>query len=242
MQVTAITHKKKPVWVSILSEVTPSESSVMKRVAYEPRYLAFLRDTLGVKGVRRVAMHETLTNLRKVLFVQFAPGVPRTEIWRALHGTATLQADIGKYVIGVSEDIDPENPDAVFWSLAYRANPIEDVHIAPYRSLGHGSKSEAQSEDSTMLIDATQKEPDPPLSLPKREFMERARTIWQELGLPPLTVHYPWHGYSLGDWDEAWDAYASRAVTGKWEETGKETFAQRRAGLTPETPLKGVKG
>src|SRR6202040_507429 len=170
MQVTAITHKKNPVWVSILSEVTPSESSVMKRVAYEPRYLAHLRDTLAIKGVRRVAMHETLSNLRKILFVQFAPGVPRTEIWRALHGAATLQADIGKYVIGVSEDIDPDNLDAVFWSLAYRANPIEDVHIAPYRSAGHGPKSEGGGAESTMLIDATQKTADPPISLPKREF------------------------------------------------------------------------
>ncbi len=141
MQVTAITHKKKPVWVSILSEVTPSESSVMKRVAYEPRYLSHLRDTLAIKGVRRVVMHEPLTNLRKVMFVQFAPGVARTEIWRALHGASSLQADIGKYVIAVSEDIDPENTDAVFWSLAYRANPIEDVQIAPYRSPGHGPKS-----------------------------------------------------------------------------------------------------
>ena len=144
MQVTAITHKRKPVWVSIISQVTPSESSVMKRVAYEPRYLSHLRDTLAVKGVRRVAMHEPLTNLRKILFVQFAPGTPRTEIWRALHGAASLQADIGKYVIAVSEDIDPDNPDAVFWSLAYRANPIEDVHIAPYRSQGHGPKSAAR--------------------------------------------------------------------------------------------------
>ena len=135
MQVTAITHKRAPVWASILSEVTPSESSVMKRVAYEPRYLAYLRDTLAIKGVRRVVMHEPLTNLRKVVFVQFAPGVPRTEIWRALQGAATLQADIGKYVIAVSEDIDPDNADAVFWSLAYRANPIEDVHIIPL-SLG----------------------------------------------------------------------------------------------------------
>src|SRR5262249_56219307 len=40
MQVTAITHKRSPVWWSILREVTPSESSVMNRVAYEPRYLA----------------------------------------------------------------------------------------------------------------------------------------------------------------------------------------------------------
>jgi 4-hydroxy-3-polyprenylbenzoate decarboxylase len=241
MQVTAITHKKKPVWASILSEVTPSESSVMKRVAYEPRYLSYLRDTLAIKGVRRVALHEPLTNLRKVVFVQFAPGVPRTEIWRALQGAATLQADIGKYVIGVSEDIDPDNPDAVFWSLAYRANPAEDVHIIPYRSEGHGPKSGGPREESTMLIDATQKESYPPISLPKREYMERARAIWEELGLPALTPKQPWHGYSLGDWDAMWDTYASRAVKGQWEETGKETFARRRRGLTPETPVKSVK-
>jgi UbiD family decarboxylase len=241
MQVTAITHKKKPIWVSILSEVTPSESSVMKRVAYEPRYLSHLRDTLAIKGVRRVVMHEPLTNLRKVLFVQFAPGVPHTEIWRALHGVASLQADIGKYVIAVSEDIDPNNPDAVFWSLAYRANPIKDVHIAPYRSRGHGAKSSGNNEESTMLIDATQKEPDPPVSLPKREFMERALTIWKELGLPSVTLRQPWHGYSLGDWDAVWDTYANRAIAGKWEESGKETFAKRRGGLTPETPVKSVK-
>ncbi len=241
MQLTAITRKRKPVYVSILSEVTPSESSVMKRVAYEPRYLAYLRDELSIKGVRRVVMHEPLTNLRKVMFVQFAPGVPRTEIWRALHGAASLQADIGKYVIAVSEDIDPENADAVFWSLAYRANPIDDVHIAPYRALGHGPKSGPAREDSTMLIDATQKEPDPPISLPKREYMERARKIWEELDLPALKPQSPWHGYSLGDWDAAWDVYASRAVSGQWEQTGKETLARRRGGLTPETPVKSVK-
>src|SRR6202000_1306177 len=74
MQVTAITHKKKPVWVSILSEVTPSESSVMKKVAYEPMFLEHLRNTLGVRGIRRVTMHEPLTNLRKVIFLPFAHG------------------------------------------------------------------------------------------------------------------------------------------------------------------------
>jgi UbiD family decarboxylase len=242
MQVTAITHKRKPVWASILSEVTPSESSVMKRVAYEPRYLAHLRDTLGIKGVRRFVMHEPLTNLRKVVFVQFAAGTPRTEIWRALQGAATLQADIGKYVIAVSEDIDPDNPDAVFWSLAYRANPIEDMHVIPYRAAGHGPKSGGAHDDASLLIDATQKEPDPPISLPKREYMERARVIWQELGLPPLAPpRQPWHGYSLGDWDSIWDTYAERAVEGKWEATGKETFGKRRGGLTPETPVKSVK-
>ena len=241
MQVTAITHKRKPVWVSVLSEVTPSESSVMKRVAYEPRFLVHLRDTLSIKGVRRVVMHEPLSNLRKIIFVQFAHGVPRTEVWRALHGAAILQADCGKYVIGVSEDIDPENPNAVFWSMAYRANPIEDVYIAPHRAAGHGPKSGPRGEESTLYIDATLKEKAPPLALPKREFMEHARKMWEELGLPALTPQSPWHGYSLGDWDSVWDVYASRAVAGQWEETGKETFAKRRGGLTPETPVRNVK-
>jgi 4-hydroxy-3-polyprenylbenzoate decarboxylase len=242
MQVTAITHKRAPVFVSILSEVTPSESSVMKRVAYEPRFLSHLRDELSIKGVRSVVMHEPLSNLRKIIFVQFAHGTARTEVWRAMQAASTLLADCGKYVIAVSEDIDPHNTDAVFWSLAYRANPITDVHIVPYRAAGHGPKSGGHGEESTLLMDATLKEKAPPLALPKREFMEHARQIWDELKLPAITPQPPWHGYSLGDWEAAWDVYAKRAVEEKWEETGKETLARRRAGLTPETPVRTVEG
>src|SRR5450432_1505762 len=62
MQVTAITHRRKPVFVSIVSQVTPSESSVIKRVAYEPMFLSHLRDVLAVKGIRRVVLHEPLSN------------------------------------------------------------------------------------------------------------------------------------------------------------------------------------
>src|SRR5271163_1475835 len=67
MQVTAITRKRAPVFASIVSQVTPSESSVLKKVAYEPLFLAHLRDRLAVRGIRRVVMHEPLTNLRKVI-------------------------------------------------------------------------------------------------------------------------------------------------------------------------------
>src|SRR6516164_2258699 len=49
MQVTAITCKRAPVFVSVVSQVTPSESSVIKKVAYEPMFLAYLRDQLAVK-------------------------------------------------------------------------------------------------------------------------------------------------------------------------------------------------
>ena len=63
MRVTAITHRKQPIVPSYISQVAPSESSVIKRVAYEPLFLAHLRDTLGIRGVKRVSLHEPLTGL-----------------------------------------------------------------------------------------------------------------------------------------------------------------------------------
>jgi len=239
MQVTAITRKRAPVFVSIISQVTPSESSVMKKVAFEPMFLAHLRGALGIRGLKGFKMHEPFTNLRKVIFLQFARGTARAEVWRGLQGASSLRADCGKICIAVSDDIDPDNTDAIFWSLAYRSDPGQDVRIEPYRSAGHGPKSGAR-EDSTMLIDATLKHDMPPLALPTREFMEHARTLWDELGLPAISPQAPWHGYSLGDWDERFDVYARRAVEGRWAESGAATFKRRRGGVIPETPVRNV--
>jgi 4-hydroxy-3-polyprenylbenzoate decarboxylase len=240
MQVTAITMKASPVFPAIISQVTPSESSVIKKVAYEPLFLAHLRDQLAVKGITRVVMHERLTNLRPVIFLQFADDAPRTEVWRGLEGASILQSGCGKIVIAVSRDIDPESVDAVLWSLAYRSNPIEDVHIVPYRGGVQGSQYGGKASDSSMLIDATRKAPMPPLALPKREYMENAKKIWEELGLPPLTVSAPWHGYTLGDWTDVWEGFAQAAAAGDWEKNGAETWRRIRKGLKPETPVKTV--
>jgi UbiD family decarboxylase len=240
MEVTAITHRKKPVFISIISQVSPSESSVIKKLALEPLYLNYLRESLSLKSVLRVVMHEPLSNLRPIIFVQFANNTPQTEVWRGLQAAAARQADSGKIVVAVSEDIDPENTDAVMWSLAYRSNPVDDVHVEPYRSTGHAPKSGPQELDSTLLIDATLKYPMAPLALPTREFMERAQALWKELGLPHITPHAPWHGYSLGDWNDAWEAFARNAVAGSWAANGEETWLRRRGGLTPETPVRTV--
>jgi 4-hydroxy-3-polyprenylbenzoate decarboxylase len=240
MHVTAITRKRKPVFCSIISQVTPSESSVIKKVAYEPLWLAHLRDHLAIKGVLRVVMHERLTNLRPVIFVQIAHGTPRTEVWRALHGAATLMSNCGKIVVAVSDDIDPSSADAILWSLAYRSNPVEDVQLVPYRGGVQGAQYGPEQSDSTMLVDATRKRPMAPLALPTREHMEHARDLWQRLGLHPLTVTSPWHGYHLGDWTETWETFAGRAVAGEWELSGVDTLARQRRGVMPETSVRAV--
>ena len=239
MRVTAITHRRDPIIPSYISQVTPSESSVIKRVAYEPLFLTHLRETLGIRGVKRVSLHERLTGLLRVTVVTVEKGTPRTEVWRALHGAAFFKGDCGKITVAVNDDIDPDNADALLWALAYRANPVEDVQTLPHRGQGHGPKREHDDdEDSTLLVDATMKSDLPPLALPKREYMERAKAIWEELGLPKLRPQSPWYGYSLGDWLPEWDEAAKRAVEGRYLENGRISDARRRRGIKPETKFR----
>ncbi|HEX3884552.1 MAG TPA: UbiD family decarboxylase [Stellaceae bacterium] len=239
MTVTAITHRRGAIIPSYISQVAPSESSVVKRVAYEPLFLAHLRDTLSLTGVRKVSLHEPLTGLLRVLLISVAKGTSRTEIWRALYGAASFKGDMGKICIAVDEDIDADNADAILWAMAYRMTPREDIQILDHRGQGHGPKREhGGDEDSTLLIDATMKGDLPPLALPKREYMERAKSIWEELGLPALRPQPPWFGYSLGDWHDEWDEAAARAAKGEYLENGRISLGRRKKGLTPETKFR----
>ena len=229
MDVTCITRRKKAVITSWVSQVTPSESSAIKRPAYEAAQIEHLRDHLGIKGVIHVATHEPLTSLHKLIIIQFERDVPRTEIWRALYGVASLRRAEGKWIVAVNEDIDPDNSDAVFWAMSYRCKPHRDVEILKNKDEGHGPRSMVDSEDAAVLIDATLKETFPPVSLPKREFMENAMEIWDELGLPKLKPEMPWFGYDLGEWNEDLEIMARRAVRSEYWVTGK-IIAQRRRG------------
>ncbi len=248
--VTAITRKKNALFASIISQVTPSESSAIKRDAYEQMFLSHLQNGLGIRGVQNVVMHEPLSNIRRVIFLVMAPGTPKTEVWRALYGASSLRADCGKYVMAVSEDINPDNGDAVFWSLAYRANPAEDVVILGNRDGGHGPHFSrggggARPTDGTMLVDATLKHVSAPLALPNKLYMEHAKELWERLQLPPLNPETPWHGYSLGDWSDEWDALAARATDGDYMSNGERSKQMRAAalgdeGIKPNTPVRDV--
>ena len=239
MRVTAITHRRHPVIPSYISQVAPSESSVIKRVAYEPLFLSHLRDGLGIKGVKRVSLHEPLTGLLRVTVITVERNIASTEIWRALYGAAFFKGDCGKICIAVNDDIDPDNADALLWALAYRSNPVKDVRTLESRGQGHGPKREhSGEEDSTLLMDATMKSDMPPLALPKKPYMEDAKRIWEEMGLPQLRPQSPWFGYSLGDWLPQWDQAAARAASGHYLENGRISAQQQRKGLVPETKFR----
>lgn len=239
MEVTAITHRKDMIYTSFISQVTPSESSVIKKMGYDLMFLTHLRDDLSIKSVNRVVMHEPLTNLRKFIIVQMKKP-STTEIWRALHAAATFHHGVGKIVVAVDEDIDPDNVDAVLWAMCYRMKPHEDIQIVRGMDKGHAPPfagiSETDEEasffgtcdDSSLLVNAILKQPFPPVSLPKREFMERAKEIWEELGLPKLKPEAPWYGYSLGQWDVELEEEAELALKGEHYKTGDKLATRKR--------------
>ena len=98
MDVTAITRRRHPILTSFISQVTPSESSVIRRVAMEPVLQHYLKSVLSIRGVKRVAMHEPLTSLYAVIAIQFARGAPEIgnlarAAWRGVAAPLRRQVD-----------------------------------------------------------------------------------------------------------------------------------------------------
>ncbi len=54
LNVTAITHRKKPVWNSFLSQFPPSESSILTKHGLEGAFYKFLRYDLGLPNLPRL--------------------------------------------------------------------------------------------------------------------------------------------------------------------------------------------
>jgi len=117
---------------------------------------------------------------------------------------------------------------AINWAIVNRCQPHRDIRIIYPRPLPFGplqfvaDGTAYDRLDSMLLIDATKKAALPPVALPAREYMERARQIWSELEFPPLEPRSPWFGYSLGDWSDAHADEAKLAVEGRYYETGEK--------------------
>src|SRR5258708_35195669 len=119
---------------------------------------------------------------------------------------------MGKLLVAVDEDINIRDAENVLWAIAYRAQPYRDTEVveAPPFALdpaavppgvSRGLVSRDKPPRSTaLLIDATMPWPYPPLSLPKRQFMQRASEMWQGLQPPGLHPKWPSAGYSPGQW------------------------------------------
>ena len=126
----------------------------------------------------------------------------------------------------------------VFWAMAYRMRPHQDMRILDHKDMGHGPRAGAddnhyEANDSAMLINAMLKRPYPAdFAAGAGNTWRTPRTIWEELGLPPLKPEMPWFGYSLGQWPEEFQVEADRAARSEYWTTGEvhqAAAAQRQA-------------
>ena len=233
MELKCVMHRKDPIWVSIISQVTPSESSKIKAMGMSTLVHRYLKRK-GFESVNEVYMMEELVNMRPYVAVRMKKvddGEPR----RVMDAVLQYGDRVGKFVVAVDEDINVNDPVAVTWAITHRSQPHRDVTIVPNRPFGatpigmvvsHPS-SRYDSTDSALLIDATRKADLPPLSLPKKPYMDRAVELWKELGLPELQLKEPWHGYLMGLWPEELDEEARLAAAGEYEKVGEKLKGTR---------------
>ncbi|MBI4522896.1 MAG: UbiD family decarboxylase [Deltaproteobacteria bacterium] len=232
-ELTCVTHRRNPTWVSIISQVTPSESSKIKAMGMATLILRYLKQR-GFSGVLEVSLMEPLVNLRPYVVLRMKKSDDQ-EPWGAMDAVLDYGDRVGKLVIAVDEDINPHDPVAVTWAITHRSQPHKDTKIVLDRPFGatpigmvatHPS-SRYDNSESSLLIDATRKADFPPLSLPLKEYMERAKGIWEELGLPKLEPQEPWHGYLLGLWPKELEEEARMAARGEYDKVGEKLRGTR---------------
>lgn len=255
--VKAITHRKNPIWHDFISQMPPSESSTIRGLAGEGRMTSFLRDGCGINQVKDVAFHHCAGAWRIcVIRFQDIAGV-RTHgsvVWQALLASQSIATDWPKMVIAVDEDIDPTDLESVFWAVTFRYQPHRDTRIVQGRgaSLDQSAGSYSASYEerryptgttspqgaSAILMDATRKWDYTPVSLPKKEYMENSRRIWEELGFPRLKPKAPWYGYDLGIWAEEDERLARLAEKGEFDRVAEALMSKGRK-LTPKDKVSG---
>lgn len=239
-KVTCITHRKNPIWQAFISQYAPSESSTLRQIACGNVIPKRLKE-LGVNSLLKAAVHFTNGSDRYVV-LQMAR-TSRDEIWKALEAMPKNFPAFSKIIIAVDDNIDPWNANHVNWAITYCSQPHRDTKVVMTHAFDDQDYSieppgelpmtfmlepDKMPECSCLLIDATRKWDYPPVSLPKKEFMEEALKIWQDMGLPALRLQDPWYGYGMGNWTELDEEQAKLALIGEHYKTGEWAAKMRK--------------
>ncbi len=190
-QVTAITHRRDPVFYGYTSQMPPSESTTIQSLVNAGVILQVLRDHIGEKDVHDIWIDLTFGGLLAHAVVAMTPQFPGhgKRVGRAIADTTLL-----KRITVVDRDVDIRDPIHVDWALNARFSPKRDTVIIDdvYTPLQiDPSVRDARGtvwQGSKLILDATQKIDSGPFSLPPHELMKKALTVWKESGLPEFEI------------------------------------------------------
>jgi UbiD family decarboxylase len=190
--VTRIARRRDAIYYGYISQMPPSESTMIQSKTNEGLILKLLRHDHGETAVKDVAIDLTYGGLLAHCIVSMTPkdADHAKRVGRLVAETTGL-----KRVTVVDEDVDIRDPFHLDWALNSRYNPARDtilidgvttgVILDPSVSLRDGRPVETGSK---VVIDATEKTGAGDISLPPRDLMLRAKEIWDSLGLPAFEV------------------------------------------------------
>jgi 4-hydroxy-3-polyprenylbenzoate decarboxylase len=232
MHITAITHRKHAIHTPVLVGMPPSDNNVLNGLANAAMLYHTLRYDCGFP-VNDVYFPQ-MGGGNDFCILRIDRGTGR-QAWQALEASAGLLSAT-KYIVVVDWDVDIRDLELLMWTLSYRTQPEIDVNIQRGRNAGldpsaavtGSTKGQMESAPGgpsdyfRVLIDATMKGAYPPVALPKQEYMERALKQWlAHPDLPRPRLRTPWHGYTLGYWDEEDQRLADILTAGDYRALGR---------------------
>jgi UbiD family decarboxylase len=190
-QITAITHRRDPIFYGYTSQMPPSESTTIQSLMNAGVILQMMRDEIGDQAVHDVWIDLTFGGLLAHCVVAITPQFPGhgKRVGRTIADITAL-----KRVTVVDEDVDIRDHTHVDWALNSRFSPQRDtivldecyvpIQMDPSVRDAHGNVTPG----SKLVLDATQKIDSGPFSLPPKDVMMKALDVWKDCGLPEFTI------------------------------------------------------
>jgi 4-hydroxy-3-polyprenylbenzoate decarboxylase len=185
--VTAITHRRKPVYFTTIVGRPPMEDGWMGR-AVERLSLPLLRMQFPEIVDFTLPVEACFHNLAIVAIKKQYPGQAQ-KIMHTLWGTGQLM--FSKTIIVVDHDVNVHNAGEIVWRVTNNIDPRRDFHFAdgPVDALDHAAPHALVG--SKVGIDATRKIPGeshfrqwPPDIVMDAHTRTRVDALWDQLGIP----------------------------------------------------------
>lgn len=187
-EITCLTHRRNPIYQAFLSQMPPSESSLLRQIPEEANIYKHLVHYLKIPGIVDVHLPEAGGSYA-ILWIRMKPMYPG-HVQQVLSASWTHYSGFAKWIVATDEDIDIRDPFAREWALSWRVEPAKDTFIVPNTGAILLDPSPAppevplwQRRSSKMCIDATRKWAYPPVAYPLAEMMESVRRNWPKYGL-----------------------------------------------------------
>ncbi len=179
IKVKAITHRHNPIFQAFISQMPPSESSLIRSIGREAGLLKGLRDLhLPVKDLRLKESGGAAAYLVISVSPDGSAGLTKQVAWAAW----AIDPTLGKFTVIVDDDIDVWDDFAVDWAMSFRVQPAQDCTLVPDSASVRLDPSTAPADEpqltkkrsvgSKILIDATKKHKFPPLAIPPMAHRE----------------------------------------------------------------------